>query len=185
MNQNNKQNYLNVYYCILENMIQKMLQAPLSNSISYNFIVMMIPHHQAAIEMCANVLRYTKNETLQNITFQIIHQQTQSIKNMLNIIEDCKCCTNSHEELSHYHQHIDQILCQMFNGMKNARVTQDITSDFIYEMIPHHQGAIYMSKETLDNKICPQLKPILENIISLQEQGIKQMSMLLQQIEEC
>lgn len=185
MNQFNQHNYLNVYYCILETMMKEMLQAPLSNSISYNFMVMMIPHHQAAIEMCANVLKYTKNETLQEIAFQIIRQQTQSIKNMQNILENCKCCTNSDEELCLYHQRIDQIMCHMFTEMKNARVTQNITRDFIYEMIPHHQGAIYMSKETLDNKICPQLKPILENIVTLQEQGIKQMSMLLQQIEEC
>lgn len=185
MNQINQQNYLNTYYCILDTMMNRMLRAPLSNSISYNFIVMMIPHHQGAIEMCANVLKYTKNETLQEIAFQIIRQQTQSIKNMQKIIEDCKCCTNMDNEICQYNQKIDQIMCNMFTEMKNARITQNINANFIYEMIPHHQGAIYMSKETLSHTICPQLKPILENIITLQEQGIKQMTMLLQEIENC
>lgn len=179
-----QQNYLNTYYCILDQMIKQMLEVQLSNSISYNFIVMMIPHHQAAIEMCANVLKYTKNETLQDIAFQIIRQQTQSIKNMQIILENCQCYTNENSEICQYNQKMDKIIYRMFTKMNDAKVTGCISADFIEEMIPHHQGAIEMSSETLEYMICPQLKPILENIIRLQKQGIEQMTLLLQQIDK-
>ncbi len=44
-------NYLSAYHCILDEMIKGMSMAPLTDSISENFIIQMIPHHMAAIEM--------------------------------------------------------------------------------------------------------------------------------------
>ena len=49
-------NYISDYYCILDNMIEKMTGAKLSDSISGNFIAQMIPHHMAAVEMSENIL---------------------------------------------------------------------------------------------------------------------------------
>lgn len=48
--------YLCCFYEILDNMIEEMTNAKLTNSISHNFIVQMIPHHQAAIKMSQNIL---------------------------------------------------------------------------------------------------------------------------------
>lgn len=77
--------YLNKYQKILNEMIQKMTETELTNSISHNFIVQMIPHHKAAIEMSKNVLCYTENKKLQDIAKGIISEQTKSIENMLEI----------------------------------------------------------------------------------------------------
>ena len=51
--------YLNTFYCILDQMVREMTTANLTESISNNFIVQMIPHHQAAIRMSENLLKYT------------------------------------------------------------------------------------------------------------------------------
>ena len=66
------ENYLNEYRRILDNMIDGMTRAPLTDSISNNFIVQMIPHHMAAIEMSENLIRFTKDETVQSIARNII-----------------------------------------------------------------------------------------------------------------
>ena len=79
--------YLYTFYGILDEMIWCMTGAELSGSISYNFIMQMIPHHQAAIEMSKNILKYTENKTLCKIAEQIIEEQTKSIKNMQKIRE--------------------------------------------------------------------------------------------------
>lgn len=50
-------NYLSAFNCILDEMIQRMTEAEQSDSISHNFIVQMIPHHRAAIEMSENILK--------------------------------------------------------------------------------------------------------------------------------
>ena len=59
--------YLTNFHCILEEMVQEMTEAELTGSISQNFISQMIPHHQAAIDMSRNILRYTTNIPLQDI----------------------------------------------------------------------------------------------------------------------
>ena len=73
-----------IYLCrfedILEEMIADMTEAKLTGSLSHNFIVQMIPHHRAAIEMSRNVLQYTTCIPVQNIAQTIIREQTRSIR---------------------------------------------------------------------------------------------------------
>lgn len=173
------QNYLNTFHSILEEMIQEMTSAELTNSISYNFILQMIPHHRAAIEMSHNLLQYTTNVPLQDIASQIISEQTKSIENMRQIQCSCEMPENTRQELCLYQRSMDQIMQNMFSRMGNAPGTNQINRDFIKEMIPHHQGAIEMSQTTLQYDICPQLKPILNAIIVSQKRGVVQMSQLL------
>ena len=87
--------YLKVYYDILNTMIRRMTSAQLKPSISENFIQQMIPHHQAAIEMSKNILRYTTNLKLQAIALYIISAQTKSISNMKLIQPTCSLVTNN------------------------------------------------------------------------------------------
>lgn len=179
---NNTKDYLSTFYCILNDMIQSMTEAELGNSISYNFIVQMIPHHMAAIEMSKNVLKYTTNITLQDIALQIIEEQTKSIENMRSILCTCEKRTNSRQDLYLYQRRTIQIMNIMFSKMENAKSTNNINANFIWEMIPHHKGAIAMSKNALQYNICPELTPILKSIITSQEKGVIEMQNLLQHI---
>lgn len=170
--------YLDVYRCILEKMICKMTSAELTDSISYNFIVQMIPHHKAAIEMSENVLRYIENTDLKRIAEGIIVEQTRSIENMCDIVEGCRRVTNCKQDLCRYQCEMREIMQVMFCRMRQAKETDSIACNFMWEMIPHHEGAVEMSKTTLSNCICPCLSPILKNIIMSQERGIRQMKEL-------
>ncbi len=173
--------YLNTFHCILDDMIKGMTEAELNNSISHNFIVQMIPHHRAAIEMSHNILRYTTNIPLQSIAEGIIQEQTKSIENMLDILEDCSQKINSERDVYLYQRRVDRIMEVMFSAMENARTNNNVNGDFMREMIPHHRGAIEMSENVLQYEICPQLKPILHAIISSQRKGIREMERLLMQ----
>lgn len=172
-------NYLYTFHEIFDKMKRGMTEVKLSQSISHNFILQMIPHHQAAIEMSKNILRYTTNIPLQNIAASIIKEQTQSIKNMRAIECACSDVHNTEKSVHLYQQQVDKILKTMFTGMGNAPEINRINCDFMYEMIPHHQGAVSLSKHALQFDICPGLKPILQSIITSQEKGIKQMNSLL------
>ena len=74
--------YLEQYHKILEDMICGMHDAELTDSISHNFIVQMIPHHKAAIEMSVSLLKYTTWIPLQNIAENIIMEQRRGVANM-------------------------------------------------------------------------------------------------------
>lgn len=173
------QEYLKTFNCILDKMIEEMTTAELNDSISHNFIVQMIPHHMAAIEMSQNILKYTNNASLINIAERIISAQTKSIENMKDVECCCNKVRNSDCNLCKYQCRIDEIMRIMFSEMRSALSTNRINCNFIREMIPHHRGAVRMSETTLRYDICPELKPILNAIITSQKRGIMQMQNLL------
>lgn len=172
-------NYLSQFECILAKMEQGMTEAVLTDSISHNFIVQMIPHHQAAIDMSESILRYTTNIPLQNIALGIIEEQEKSIRNMESIKCECNMEDNCGEDLREYQYRMDRIIETMFSEMSSACADNNVSADFMREMIPHHMGAIRMSKLTLQYEICPELIPILKAIIRSQERGVMQMRRLL------
>lgn len=176
----NTKDYLTRFYCILDEMIQGMTSAELNDSISHNFITQMIPHHQAAIEMSKNILQYTTCMPLQNIASNIITMQTQSIENMRAVLDECSALSNSCRDLCLYQRHFENIAHTMFTEMDTACATNQINADFMREMIPHHRGAIRMSENALRYNICPELKPILDSIITSQRKGIREMQRLLE-----
>ena len=167
--------YLSRYYDILDEMIWEMSNVNLTDSISHNFIVQMIPHHRAAIDMSHNLLQYTTFVPLQEIAVDIIDEQTKSIKDMTEALNGCSSMKNTEEELQLYMQNYHQITQNMFAKMGDAFASNDINADFMREMIPHHKGAIQMSENALAFPICPELTPILQSIITSQEKGIQEM----------
>lgn len=174
--------YLTEFQRILNTMICRMTCACLTDSISHNFIVQMIPHHRAAIEMSQNLLRFRPVPQLRDIACGIIEEQTKSISDMEAILSCCSCCVNSSEELRAYRLRMNQIQQTMFSRMRNARATSQIDCNFMWEMIPHHQGAVEMSALTLRSSICDPLTPILTAIYTSQTKGIAQMEALLREL---
>lgn len=177
--------YLAFYDCILRNMIDEMTHADLSDSISHNFITQMIPHHQGAIEMSRNLLRYTTHIPLQNMALKIITEQTKSISHMHSILCACDAVHNSKEDLCCYQTRTGKIMQTMFCEMKNACITNCVNGNFIRQMIPHHCAAIAMSENTLRYCICPELIPILDRIICSQRQEVCRMQCFLSCMGSC
>lgn len=171
--------YLTQFYTILDEMECGMTTAELSESISHNFIVQMIPHHRAAIEMSENLLKYPTCAPLYRIASGIITAQEQSIEAMQAILPKCSERCNSEQELALYQRRTERILCTMFDAMGGAPETNCIDTNFMREMIPHHEGAVRMSENALKYDICPELRPILCTIIKLQRRGIREMQALL------
>lgn len=175
--------YLAKYYSIIADMVAGMTGAELTNSISHNFIVQMIPHHEGAIAMSKNILTYTQNADLRSIAENIIAEQTKSIEDMKAITEASEKLVNYSYDLQEYQNRINNIMQTMFHRMRNACTSNNIDADFIREMIPHHMGAVCMSETTLRYYIYPELRPILRAIISSQKKGIEQMRYLLNRIQ--
>lgn len=171
--------YLSRFHSILDEMITGMTGASLNQSISHNFIVQMIPHHRAAIEMSHNILQYTENHRVRQIASNIITAQTKSIADMQAVEAQCSSLTNSPQELQLYQRRMELIFSDMFSRMGRAPEDNCLARVFMQEMIPHHQGAIHMSENTLKYDICGGLKPILRAIITSQRQGVQEMQALL------
>ncbi|MFR1481328.1 MAG: DUF305 domain-containing protein, partial [Hydrogeniiclostridium mannosilyticum] len=128
------------FYKILDQMIEGITNAELTDSLSHNFIVQMIPHHRAAIEMSENLLQYTTFVPLQRIAQNIVNEQTKSIENMQSVLPHCAQLSNSEKDLCLYDRRFRQITQTMFSQMRNACSNNNINANFMREMIPHHQG---------------------------------------------
>ncbi len=167
--------YLCEFYKILNDMSYKMLNNTITNSITINFIQTMIPHHRAAIYMCENLLKYTDYEPLENIAKNIIQMQSRGIEQMREIAVTTYGFVNSKKDIKCYEKKYFYITKEMICRMKNSCICNDINLSFIYEMIPHHEGAIAMCENLLKYYIDPRLKEVAESIIYEQSQGVKEM----------
>ncbi len=177
--------YLCRFYEILDEMIRGMTGAELTGSISHDFIVTMIPHHRAAIEMSRNLLQYTTFVPLQNIAAGIVESQTRSIADMEAVLGKCAGMPDSVRDYGLYQRQYQRITGRMFDCMRDAPATNDINADFMREMIPHHEGAIRLSENALRFPICPELVPILRAIITSQKRGVCEMRRLLRGLRGC
>ena len=176
------QRYLCAYRRILDEMRRGMTGAALTDSISQNFIVQMIPHHRAAIEMSENILQYTTCVPLQEIAEGIVTEQTQSIADMEAILPTCFMETNPTQVLCRYRREVDRIISTMLTAMDTACTDNNVSANFMREMIPHHRGAVELSRTALCYPICSGLRPILDAIIRSQTKGICQMQRLLKNV---
>lgn len=89
------------------------------------------------------------------------------------------------KDLTNYLKTFNCILRTMISRMTEVVPINSVSHNFILQMIPHHEGAISMSLNTLQYDICPELKPILDAIIVSQRKGVKEMENLLKNSCSC
>ena len=171
----NTKEYLKRFDEILNNMSDKMLSQNIINNITQDFIRCMIPHHQAAIYMCENLLRFTTYRPLQEIAHNIIKTQTKGIEQMKEIASTTTGYYNTRREVNWYIRKYFSITKEMIERMENAPRCENININFTNEMIPHHEGAIEMCKNLLQYRIDPRLVNVAQSIIAEQSEGVKQL----------
>lgn len=167
--------YLAEFDRILCVMSDKMLSRNMTNNITLNFIKCMIPHHQAAIYMCENLLSYTCCQPLEEIAKNIIKTQKNGICQMEEIARTTSGFCNSQRDVDCYVQKYCSITKDMISKMKNSPRCENINLNFINEMIPHHEGAIAMCENLLQYCIDPRLKNVANSIIKEQSKGVMQL----------
>lgn len=175
--------YLNKFDQILSEMSIKMLSACITNNITINFIETMVPHHQAAIYMCENLLTYTEYDPLVQIARNIIVTQTNGIEQMREICMTTHGYINLKCDVKRYEKSFFCITKNMICRMKNSLRSNNIDLNFISEMIPHHEGAILMCENLLKYYIDPRIRNVAENIIREQSDGVKQLMQIRQDLE--
>lgn len=170
--------YLQRFNNILCEMSNKMLSASVTDNITLDFIRCMIPHHQAAIYMCENLLEYTTYTKLQEIAKSIIKMQTIGINQMEEISKTSSNFLNFPSDVCSYISTYRIITQNMLNRMNNSPKCNNINLNFVNEMLPHHEGAIAMCNNLLQYYIDPRLKCVAENIIIEQSEGINKLKLI-------
>ena len=161
-------NYLCCFYQTLDGMVQAMTTAGLTQSISHNFIVQMLPHHRAAIQMASNVLRFTENQAVLHLAQQVVRERTQSIDQL---------------DLRLYQRRMELIYRDMYAKMSRAPENNRLAAVYLRQTLPHRMGAAHMAETALRYDVCTELVPVLRSIAAQQKRELAQTRALLSRLE--
>lgn len=148
-----------------------------------HFIIMMIPHHQGAVDMANLALNQAKNPELKKLATAIKTAQTKEINEMKDWYKkwygvDVPALSSNMPMNSG--QGMNQGMCMMnMMGMMNMDLTAlknapNFDQVFVEQMIPHHQMAIMMAPMILTSSH-PELRNLAKAIMQTQTAEIEQM----------
>ena len=174
--------YLRRFDQILCEMSNRMLSFSTTSNITINFIMCMIPHHEAAICMSENLLTYTDYKPLYEVSNNLIQMPTHGIQQMKQIVRTTQTRANMPNQVSSYESAYLCITKNMINRMKGSLRTQNINLDFTSEMIPHHEGAVEMCNNLLKYPVDQRLRLMAESIIKEQTKGIEELKCIQKEL---
>lgn len=174
--------YLCCYYQILDEMIQGVTTAKLTQSISHNFIVQMIPHQQAAVRMCRNLLEVSDDRAARRLAQGMAEQRTRVIQALEQILPTADQLTTPRPELQLCQRRMDLILREMFARMRSAPEGNRLDAVFLRQMLPHCRGAAQTARNTLRYELCTELPPVLRGVLDEQCREVRRMEACLRRM---
>ena len=138
------------------------------------FLDSMIHHHEGAVSMAEMVLRKSEREELKTFARKIVEDQNREIARMRSWREAWFAGKPSamNMELPGMKK---SMMTPEHEKMMEAASRNAFDIHFVDMMIPHHEGAVEMSREMLAKGERAELKSLAEQIIKAQDGEIKQM----------
>ena len=147
------------------------MQIKPSNDVDRDFVAMMVPHHQDAIDMAEAELSYGHNELLRRLAQEIIVTQQEEIAVMRLALVSAAASPSSGPEEASFLAKSDTAMTRMMAAMQ-IKPSNDVDRDLVAMMVPHHQGAIDMAEAELSYGHNEPLRGLAQEIIATQEQQI-------------
>jgi uncharacterized protein (DUF305 family) len=156
-----------------------------------DFVAMMVPHHQGAIDMAEAELLFGNDALLKRIAQGLIVEQIQEIAAMQMAVGEPATPTWVVDPQAQAAPAAGSIgreapyLWQNFDAMRTMTLDMavvpsgDTDRDFIAMMVPHHEGGIGMAEAELRYGRNPVLLSIAQEIIVDQQQEIGSMRLAL------
>ncbi|HEX6480514.1 MAG TPA: DUF305 domain-containing protein [Ktedonobacteraceae bacterium] len=145
-----------------------------SHNVDRDFVAMMVPHHQGAIDMAEAELSYGHNEPLRRLAQEIIVTQQEEIAEMRLALVSTAASPYTGPEEASFLAKSDAAMVRMMAAMQ-IKPSHNVDRDFVAMMVPHHQGAIDMAEAELSYGHNEPLRGLAQEIIATQEQQIAAM----------
>ncbi len=140
-----------------------------ANGIDRAFAEQMIPHHQGAVDMAEIALERAERPELRALAETIIASQEAEIAQLREALEG-ELAGVEPESLG---MSMEMMGMGMDPGMLRSAEPFDVA--FIDMMVPHHVGAIEMSRVELERGENPRMRALARSITADQEREIAQM----------
>lgn len=159
------------------------------------FILMMIPHHEQAIEMAQLAARRAQHPEMKQLASAIIQTQTREIQQMRSWYQQWYGTPvpawTPGMGLRGWGQmpwgggmHRSRFLMgpqAMGSNLAVLERTENFDREFIEQMIPHHQMAVMMAQMAVNSAAHPQARTLAASIIETQGAEINRMQQWYQQ----
>ncbi len=148
---------------------QHMMQMMQAND-EFEFLSLMIPHHEEAIDTAQRVLEYSDRPEMKEFAQDIIDVQTAEIEQM-----------EAWLDAWYPGQETNQTYSPMMRDLSQL-AGDDLDQAFLEDMIMHHMGAVMMSQRLVNHGLVEdaEVQPFAQNIANTQRQEIWQMQAWLQ-----
>ncbi|MGL4736095.1 MAG: DUF305 domain-containing protein [Cellulosilyticaceae bacterium] len=177
--------YIATYKHIYHTMKDHMDKAPITGNATLDFLYEMIPHHEAAIGMSKNILKYTDNAELKTLAQKIITAQEQEVGVMKGLIAKLQQSSDlAKDDDTEYIKAYHAIMAEMDKGMSAQPNSSNVNVLFLEEMIPHHKGAIAMAENILLYTTNPAVHKLAQQIVQTQKDQLPEMEQLLIQLKQ-
>ena len=175
----------------MQKMMQKMKSMKMTGDPDKDFAMMMIEHHQGAIDAANIVLKSGKDEKIKAMAQKTLQTQPQDQKDLRKHTEmdhdqnatakkdDSHAAHSQSSDANASSSHSDQFSSEMNSAMedmeskmKNMKMTGNLDHDFATMMIDHHQGAIDMAEVEKKHGNVQDVKTLAEKIITDSQKDI-------------
>ncbi len=154
---------------------------PADANYDLRFIDSMLPHHQGALVMAQSAIQKSKRPELVKFAKNIVTEQKKEIAQMQQWRKQWYPTASAtpmmwHTEMKHEMPMTTAHKESMMMNMSLGEADAGFDKRFLDAMIPHHQGAVTMAKDSLKKSKRPELQKLAQNIMASQQAEISQMT---------
>ena len=154
---------------------------PADANYDLRFIDSMLPHHQGALVMAQSAIQKSKRPELVKFAKNIVTEQKKEIAQMQQWRKQWYPTASAtpmmwHTEMKHEMPMTTAHKESMMMNMSLGEADAGFDKRFLDAMIPHHQGAVTMAKDSLKKSKRPELQKLAQNIMTSQQAEISQMT---------
>lgn len=169
----------NIFLAQMDTLMMHMDTVQQTKNVEVDFLQMMIPHHQGAVQMALYEVAHGTDKEMIQLAKSIIAEQHIEIQMMNALLPVARSEKQQGRDIS------DRWNVSMQEMMKNMPPENELTNidtAFAKVMLPHHQAGIDMAKVMLQYGNNKAVKRMAEMIISSQQVEIEQMKQFIQKI---
>ncbi|HLF51925.1 DUF305 domain-containing protein [Flavobacterium sp.] len=155
----------------MDTMMAKINAITITHDFDIDYANMMIAHHQGAIDMALIEVEKGTDQKIKIMAQSIITTQTDEQAKLKEILKKAKSAQIKSKE---NHPELQNAMKRMMDKMKEMSLTGQTDKDFVILMIPHHQGAVEMSRSLPFHGKNRALKQLAQKISTDQTKNVKE-----------
>lgn len=140
------------------------------NAVDRGFVADMVPHHMLAVEMATVAEERAESRFVKGLATDIVKTQNQEIDTLRREDDTLKG-----EGVKQGSLGVPEHLTGMDGDVAALRTAKPFDRAFLRMMIPHHEGAVAMSRAELSKGASPTLKALARSIIRTQQRELREM----------